>query len=98
MSTASPPPQPGVPPAGPATSPSGEAPRLAWHHCPAQAVADYWQSDLDKGLSTEAAKERLARVGENRLPEEPPDPIWKKLLAQVSDFTVLALVGAALIA
>src|SRR5690242_18308480 len=32
------------------SGPSGEAPRLAWHHVPAQAVADYWQSDLKKGL------------------------------------------------
>ncbi len=78
--------------------PSGEAPRLAWHHVPAQGVADYWQSDLEAGLSGKAAEERLARVGENRLPEEPPEAWWKKLVAQISDFTVLALIGAAAIA
>jgi Ca2+-transporting ATPase len=80
------------------SGPSGEAPRLAWHHVPAQAVADYWRSDLEKGLEPTAAAERLARVGPNRLPEEPPEPAWKKLLAQLSDFTVLALLGAAAIA
>ncbi len=78
--------------------PSGEAPRLAWHHVPAQGVADYWQSDLENGLSQQAAAERLARVGENRLPEEPPEAWWKKLIAQVKDFTVLALIAAAAIA
>ena len=77
---------------------SGEPPRLAWHHVPAAAVAEYWRSDLEAGLTDEAARARLARVGPNRLPEEPPDPWWKKLVAQVSDFTVLALLGAAAIA
>jgi Ca2+-transporting ATPase len=32
------------------------------------------------------------------LPEEPPEPVWRKVVAQVSDFTVLALIGAAAIA
>ena len=77
---------------------SGEPPRLAWHHVPAQAVADYWRSNLESGLDEAAAKERLERVGYNRLPEEPPEPTWKKLVAQLSDFTVLALLGAAAIA
>ncbi|MEO6951456.1 MAG: cation-translocating P-type ATPase [Polyangia bacterium] len=80
------------------SAPDGNAPRLAWHHVPAQAVADYWQSDLKLGLTAAAAKERLERVGPNSLPEEPPEPWWKKLVAQVSDFTVLALLGAAAIA
>ncbi len=71
---------------------------MAWHHVPATAVAAYWHSDLEKGLGAQVARERLLRVGENRLPQEPPEPIWKKLVAQVSDFTVLALIGAALIA
>jgi len=98
MSTAVSPPRESEPSAAVPSGPSGEPPRLAWHHVPAQAIADYWQSDLEAGLSAEVAKERFERVGPNRLPEEPPDPLWKKLVAQVSDFTVLALVGAALIA
>ncbi|MDB4965020.1 MAG: Lead, cadmium, zinc and mercury transporting ATPase [Myxococcales bacterium] len=44
------------------------------------------------------AADRLVRIGRNRLPEEPPEPWYRKVVAQVSDFTVLALIGAAAIA
>jgi Ca2+-transporting ATPase len=74
------------------------SPQLAWHHVSAEEVAAYWQSDLAHGLSPEEAAARLRRVGPNRLPEEPPEPWWKKLYAQIADFTVLALLGAAAIA
>ena len=82
----------------PVPGPSPVPPRLAWHHASAAEVAAYWQSDLTRGLAPADARERLERIGRNRLPEEPPEPIWKKVVAQVSDFTVLALLGAAAIA
>jgi Ca2+-transporting ATPase len=73
-------------------------PQIAWHHSSPEEVADYWKTDLDKGLSPAEAQERLARVGPNKLPEAPPESFWSKLYGQVSDFTVLALLGAAAIA
>ncbi len=82
----------------PVPGPSSVPPRLAWHHASAAEVAAYWQSDLTRGLPPAEARERLDRIGRNRLPEEPPEPLWKKLVAQVSDFTVLALLGAAAVA
>ena len=82
----------------PVPGPSPVPPRLAWHHASAADVAAYWKSDLKRGLDPDEARERLVRIGRNRLPEEPPEPIWRKVLAQVSDFTVLALLGAAAIA
>jgi Ca2+-transporting ATPase len=88
----------GVAERAPVPGPSSVPPRLAWHHAGAEEVATYWQSDLVRGLSGAEAGERLVRIGRNRLPEEPPEPLWKKILAQVSDFTVLALIGAAAIA
>ena len=83
---------------GPAHQPSDGPPRLAWHHATPEEVAAYWQSDLKNGLSPEAAAERLVRIGPNQLPEEPPEGWLKKLWAQLTDFTVLALIGAAAIA
>jgi P-type Ca2+ transporter type 2C len=82
----------------PVPGPSPVPPRLAWHHASVDEVAAYWQSDLKRGLAPDEARERLVRIGRNRLPEEPPEPIWRKVVAQVSDFTVLALIGAAAIA
>jgi Ca2+-transporting ATPase len=82
----------------PVPGPSPVPPRLAWHHASADEVAAYWQSDLKHGLAASEASERLVRIGRNRLPEEPPEPMWRKVVAQVSDFTVLALLGAAAIA
>jgi Ca2+-transporting ATPase len=82
----------------PVPGPSPAPPRLAWHHASAAEVAEYWQSDLARGLAPSEAKLRLERIGRNRLPEEPPEPLWKRVVAQVSDFTVLALIGAAAIA
>jgi Ca2+-transporting ATPase len=81
-------------PARPAEGP----PRLAWHAVPAAEVAAYWQTDAKGGLTVAAARERLEKLGPNKLPEEPPEPAWKRLWAQLSDFTVLALLGAAAIA
>jgi Ca2+-transporting ATPase len=86
-------------PAGPTPQPPhGAPPRLAWHHASTDEVVAYWQSDAKNGLSDSAAADRLAKVGPNRLPEEPPEPWYKKLWAQISDFTVLALLAAAAIA
>jgi Ca2+-transporting ATPase len=82
----------------PVPAPSSEPPRLAWHCAGVDEVVSYWHGDTSRGLTVAEARERLARLGRNRLPEEPPAPIWKKLVAQVSDFTVLALIGAAAIA
>jgi Ca2+-transporting ATPase len=79
-------------------APTKGAPRLAWHYASPEEVAAYWQSSLSNGLETNEARSRLERLGKNRLPEEPPESWWKKLYKQVTDFTVLALIGAAGIA
>ena len=73
-------------------------PRLAWHHAAAKEVIAYWESDAALGLAEDQARQRLSKLGHNKLPEEPPEPFYKKLYQQISDFTVLALLGAAAVA
>ena len=72
--------------------------RRAFHAADADAVARYWSTSLEHGLSVEEALRRFARLGPNKLDEGKPPSIWSRLLAQVSDFTVLALIAAAVIA
>ncbi len=84
-------------PTGPEPEPA-TTPRLAWHHAPASEAATHWKTSLTDGLDDKEAATRLGRLGPNKLPEAPPEPLWKKILAQISDFTVLALLGAAAIA
>jgi P-type Ca2+ transporter type 2C len=72
--------------------------RRAFHGAPGADVARYWSTSIEAGLSTAEAERRLARLGPNRLPEAEGPSLWRRLLAQVSDFTVLALLGAAAIA
>jgi Ca2+-transporting ATPase len=72
--------------------------RRAFHAATVEAVAKYWPSSLQQGLTTAEAEKRLARLGKNKLAEKAPPSIFQRLLAQVSDSTVLALIGAAAIA
>ncbi len=72
--------------------------RRAFHSVPPAQVAKYWWSDLGQGLTADEAQKRLLRLGPNKLAEKAPPSIWSRLLAQVSDSTVLALLGAAVIA
>jgi len=76
-----------------------EAPsRRAFHAASPEAIAAYWSTSLDFGLTPEEASRRLSTFGPNVL-EEPPAPgLLRRLVAQVSDFTVLALLAAAAIA
>jgi len=72
--------------------------RRAFHAADPDAVSRYWSTSLDGGLSASEAARRLQRLGPNKLAESTPPSLWMRLLAQVSDFTVLALIGAAVIA
>jgi Ca2+-transporting ATPase len=51
-------------------------------------------TNVRAGLSTTEAQARLAQVGKNELPAEPPDPAWKKFLAQFRNpLTILLLIA-----
>lgn len=54
-------------------------------------------SDSERGLTSETARERLKSVGPNRLAKAAPDPWWKKLLVQFNQLVVWILIAAAVI-
>jgi len=68
-----------------------------WHSQSAQAIAEKLSAHLDRGLSSEAASQRLAEVGPNELREAPRPPFWKLLLQQFESFLVMMLIVASVI-
>ena len=57
-----------------------------------EAVLRALDADAARGLTTNEARARLARFGKNELPHAPPEPAWKKFLAQFQNpLTVLLL-------
>ena len=61
---------------------------------PADEVVSALGTDVEVGLTSEAAAERLTRVGRNVLEEAAPVPRWRKLLAQVRDPLIYLLLAA----
>lgn len=59
-----------------------------------EAVAAAHGADLAEGLTGAEAARRLAADGPNELPSTPPEPAWKRLLAQFRDPLVYLLLGA----
>ena len=55
------------------TRESGEA----WHCQTAEEISRKLSVHLDRGLSSEVARQRLAEVGPNELSEAPRPPFWK---------------------
>jgi P-type Ca2+ transporter type 2C len=72
--------------------------RRAFHAASPSDCAKYWWSSVDKGLDQAEADKRLVELGPNQLAEKKPPSLFSRLVAQISDFTVLALLGAAAIA
>ncbi len=53
--------------------------------------------DLEKGLSTEEAKQRLEKFGPNELAEGKKRTIWQMFFSQFTDFLIIILLAAAVI-
>jgi len=68
-----------------------------WSHETYQNVASNLNVDLQKGLSSEEVKERVAKYGKNELDEEEGESIWDKIMEQFEDLLVRLLLGAAII-
>ena len=53
--------------------------------------------DINKGLTTQEAEERLQKYGPNELDKEQPESIWAKIKEQFEDLLVRLLLLAAVI-
>src|SRR5262245_22817729 len=78
-----------------ATRDSTTSPSLTWH---AERVADvlhHLDADGERGLTTDEARRRLARLGPNRIADQPDTPLWRLALDQFKSLVVILLLAAA---
>lgn len=69
-----------------------------WHTQNADQIGADLETDLIRGLSPDAAMQRLEQYGANRLREKLPRPVWMKFLDQFRNLLVIVLIGAAALA
>jgi Ca2+-transporting ATPase len=69
-----------------------------WHCLDGGAAAAQLESDLNAGLTADAAARRLEKAGPNTLPEAGRRHPLAMLAAQFTDFMILVLIAAAVIA
>ena len=71
---------------------------LLWHCLDSETTARHLDSDLGAGLSADAAAARLAQVGPNALHESGRRHPLLMLASQFTDFMIVVLIAAAVIA
>ncbi|MBK7890077.1 MAG: cation-translocating P-type ATPase [Bdellovibrionales bacterium] len=71
---------------------------VLWHKRSVQDVLSEHATSLDEGLAHEEVTLRSVEYGANRLEEANRRGPWRTLLSQFTDFMVLVLIGAAVIA
>jgi Ca2+-transporting ATPase len=70
----------------------------AWHALTPADALELLASDGQQGLDPHEARRRLARVGPNRVGEQPDTPWWRLVVDQFRSLVVLLLLAAALVA
>lgn len=69
-----------------------------WHAISVQEASRRLASEIRCGLTDAEAAQRRKRFGENAVREQPPRSIWLMIAAQLSDFMILVLLAAAIVA
>ncbi|HVN12244.1 MAG TPA: HAD-IC family P-type ATPase, partial [Kineosporiaceae bacterium] len=77
----------------PADEGGGTPPALPWA-CERQDVLQALGVRREQGLSESEAARRLAEVGRNDVPLEPPEPMWRSVLDQLRETMILVLLVA----
>jgi len=70
---------------------------VSWHALTNNDVLEELETKVDAGLSTEEVKARQEKYGPNELTEAPPTSFWEMLWAQINNFVIYMLLGAAII-
>lgn len=63
-----------------------------------EELTDHFSTNPDKGLSEEAAKQKLEEHGQNKLEEREQLSIWELILSQIANPVIYLLTAAALLA
>lgn len=69
----------------------------SYSHLSVDALVTTFTTNKQLGLSDAEADIRLQRFGENKLKEDPPVPLWKKIIEQFEDLVVLLLIASAVV-
>ena len=70
---------------------------MNWYSAPLEEVSKELGANFGKGLSDDAAKERLAKYGPNKLDEKPPKTFMQRFAAQMKDVMIIILLIAAVL-
>jgi Ca2+-transporting ATPase len=70
---------------------------ISWHTMSGTDVLQELETPIEEGLSTEEVKKRQQKYGFNELTEAPPTTFWEMLWAQINNFVIYMLLGAAII-
>ncbi len=74
-----------------------EQPEITWHALTAEDVAAKLNTQVEQGLSSEIAQQRLEEHGLNQLAEKPRPSFIALVLAQLKSFVVILLIVASII-
>lgn len=69
-----------------------------WHTLSRDKSLEHLDTHPTDGLSHDEARVRLKQIGENKLAEQPPRPLWLKFLDQFKSFLIIVLLFAAVLA
>ncbi len=69
----------------------------AWHNVKAVVLEDEFSTNFKNGLDERKAAERLEEDGPNELAKKEGLTLWDRIIAQLSDFLILILIGAAVV-
>jgi len=70
---------------------------VTWHALSGDEVLQELETPIEEGLSSADVEQRREKFGPNELTEAPPTSFWEMLWAQINNFVIYMLLGAAII-